>query len=125
MKKFAKILSLIVIFSALACIFVSCNSNQKADHTVTFMTVSSITYTKTTGMICSYVSKSKNKISVKDGEIIGPAPVDTKYGSGTLYRFIGWYTEKDYINRWDLYKDEVRSDLTLYPKYERISQFYD
>ena len=82
------------------------------------MKVSAITYTQCKGVQCVYVSA--DTISVEDGEVIGSAPVNTQYGGGTIYRFAGWYTEKECLNRWDLYRDEVRSNLTLYPKYEKV-----
>lgn len=51
-------------------------------------------------------------ITINSGECIGnlaPTPIKNY--------FAGWYTEKECVNRWDLYKDEVKSNITLYAKY--------
>ncbi|MBR2052759.1 MAG: InlB B-repeat-containing protein [Clostridia bacterium] len=41
----------------------------------------------------------------------------TKYSSN--WRFLGWYTSQDGTDKWDLYRDEVKSDMTLYAIYEK------
>ena len=117
MKKILKMFVLVLAVCTAACVFTGCSKN----HTVTFMTAKNISYTNSKGVQCVYVSTGDNKISVEDGEVIGSAPINPQYGTGDLYRFVGWFTEKECINQWDLYRDEVKSDLTLYPKYEKIS----
>ncbi len=114
MKRFKKIFVLVLVVCAASFMFAGCGDSS--NHTVTFMKATSIVSIK--GKIqCSYVSVKT--ISVEDGGVIGSAPVNTQNGS--FYRFAGWYTEKECLNQWNLYKDEVRSNLTLYPKYEKVS----
>ncbi|MBR3790943.1 MAG: InlB B-repeat-containing protein [Clostridia bacterium] len=62
----------------------------------------------------------ESTITVAHNDIIGdesPAPMGTKYSSN--WRFLGWYTSQDGTDKWDLYRDEVKSDMTLYAIYEK------
>lgn len=59
------------------------------------------------------------QLEIESGSVLG------NVGKGNYlkdkYRFCGWYTDKDYTEQWNLYKDEVRSDMTLYAKWEKIN----
>lgn len=121
MKRFAKtipLISLIFVLFLATCILVGCN-NAKT-YSVIFMTATNITYSESQGVQCFYISTDNDTIFVEEGSVIGSAPVKTQYGTGQLYQFAGWFTEEECINQWDLYRDEVRSNLTLYPKYVRV-----
>lgn len=64
--------------------------------------------------------RQKSAITVEAGKYIGNQTPNTTYGTGTLYAFVGWYTEKECINSWNTYKDAVNCDMTLYAKYVLI-----
>lgn len=121
MKQYTKtipLLSLVFILFLATCMLAGCN-NAKT-YSVVFMTAINITYTESQGVNCIYSSTNNDTIFVEEGNVIGSAPVNTQYGTGKLYQFAGWFTEKECINQWDLFRDEVKSNLTLYPKYVRI-----
>lgn len=59
------------------------------------------------------------KIKVEDGVVIGALDLKSFYNADK-YRFCGWYTDESYSSQWNLYKDEVRCNLSLYAKLERI-----
>ena len=55
---------------------------------------------------------------VHDREIVGPITLkDAKED----YLFCGWFTDEDYIYQWNPLTDEVRCDLSLYSKWEKIT----
>ena len=94
-------------------IFAGCGSTYK----ITFMKATSLTYLRGTETI-SYVFAENTTIEIKKGEVIGSNnEPDTTYGTGFTFKFDGWYTDKNFNYKWDLNKDEVKTNLTLYPKY--------
>ena len=122
MKQFAKtipLFSLVFVLFFATCMLVGCNKDNQSTttYTVTFMRAS---YIIDTGDDISYNYLTNKQISVEENSVIGSISINTKYGTGKLYQFAGWFTEEECINQWDLYRDEVRSNLTLYPKYVRI-----
>lgn len=54
------------------------------------------------------IQVSNSKIPVKEG-----------------FDFVGWYTELEYINQWNLYNDYVKSNMTLYAKWEKEKHLYN
>ena len=112
-KKLPKVLTcLLIAVFMLACVpyLTACNDEK---HSVKFKVAASIS----TYVDFNVVYKSAGSIEVKDGECIGSDAPDPTYAGGQTFEFAGWYTEKELINKWDIYKDEVRSDMTLYAKY--------
>lgn len=53
--------------------------------------------------------------TVKSGQLAQPVQAPTQEG----YIFEGWYQDKALTQPWDLEKDKVRSDLTLYASWDR------
>lgn len=117
MKKVLSTLSLTLILIFVSCILIGCGDKE---YKVTFMSAVNILYSDNLGISCVYRSKDEGVIFVKEGEVIGASPVNTTYGTGNYFKFVGWYTEEECLNQWDLYRDEVRSNLTLYPKYIKV-----
>lgn len=58
------------------------------------------------------------ELEVKEGDVIGSLNLGNYQEN--KYRFLGWYTNEEYTEQWSLYKDEVRCNLSLYAKLERI-----
>ena len=112
-KKLSKlIVCSIVAIMILACVplFSACKDKT---YSVEFKVASSI---NSFGELTVFY-KTADTIEVEDGECIGNSAPNATYAGGHTYEFAGWYTEKELINKWDIYKDEVRSDMTLYAKY--------
>lgn len=55
---------------------------------------------------------------INEGGIVGK--IELKDIKDT-YRFCGWFTEEDYIYQWNPLKDEVRCDIILYSKWEKLT----
>ena len=59
-----------------------------------------------------------SKVECEANSAIGnKAPEAGKY---PFKKFKGRYPEKELLTQWNLYSDEVKSDMTLYPRYEMI-----
>ena len=112
-KKLSKvIISLLVItLLSFATILSACGENKKTC-TIQFKVAQYISSINN-----SVVYKVKKTIDIDVGECIGDSAPDGKYGTGYTYEFAGWYTEIELINSWNLYKDEVRTNMVLYAKY--------
>lgn len=54
---------------------------------------------------------------VEKGEVVGHINL---HHDRETYKFLGWYTDEDYIYQWNPYKDAVMCDLTLYAKWEKL-----
>lgn len=111
MKKLLKpitiCLLLLIIFSCAAC--------GKNTYTVTFMKVQHMYETSNGDMNYKFIKNTTVEIS--KGEVIGTDNSPSTNYQSYKYIFAGWYTEKEFINKWDLNQDEVKSNITLYPKY--------
>lgn len=120
MKKIIPNFLLIIFLTLTAIMFVGCKQNKNT-YSVTFMKASRISYSSYNSKI-TYTYISNSTIEIEKNEVIGTnnAP-DTQYLNGRTYRFIGWYTDKEFNYMWDLSKDEVKSDLILYPRYQKIN----
>lgn len=123
MNKIFKVLSIAFVLVLGSFLFVGCgNDNSDNDNTtyqITFMRAYHVSEVYDSDELrCLYIKDIS--VEVEEGSVIGPVSADTEYGDGSLYRFVGWYTEEECINQWNLYADIVRSNLTLYPKYEKI-----
>jgi hypothetical protein len=118
MKKYTKIVSLVFVLFIGVFMFAGCGNTQK-QHNVSFMTPYNITYTESAGVNCSYAVEGGADKTINDKEVIGAVSINTQYGADNLYKFVGWFTEEECLNQWDLYRDEVRCDLILYAKYVR------
>lgn len=103
-------LFLLVIYPLSIC-FTGCSST----YTVTFMKASNLSYYNDT-VRCIYIKDFS--IEISKGQVIGTeeSPNPT-FGDGRVYKFDGWFTDKEYNYKWDLNKDEVKTNITLYPKY--------
>ena len=112
-----KKISKVFIFSLVAIMVLSCvpllSACKDNTYNVEFKVASSI---NSFGELTVFY-KTADTIEVEDGECIGSAAPNPTYAGGQTYEFAGWYTEKELINKWDIYKDEVRSNMTLYAKY--------
>lgn len=118
MKKHINKLLLIFIFALIMPLsfLTGCGSTYK----ITFMKATWLRYVQETEIIL-YDFTENTTIEVKNGEIIGSEnEPNTTYGTGTVYKFEGWYTDENHNYKWDLNKDEVKTNLTLYPKYTWI-----
>lgn len=63
-------------------------------------------------------NKIKERV-VKAGELVSQPnvyPAEEKYSN---YLIEGWYTEPEYINKWDFAKDVVERDMVLYAKWDK------
>ena len=56
---------------------------------------------------------------INDGEVIGSITLQNIKEDS--YRFCGWFSDKEHIYQWNPVKDEVRCDLILYSKWEKIT----
>ena len=115
----SKKLSKVVVSCLIAIMLLSfipmlsaCKDEEDKTYTITFKVAQSIS-----PLNSSVIYKTAKTIEVEDGECIGNSAPSGKYGTGYTYEFAGWYTEEELINQWDLYRDEVRSDMVLYAKY--------
>lgn len=63
-------------------------------------------------------NKIKERV-VKAGELVSQPnvyPAEEKYSN---YLIEGWYTEPEYVNKWDFTKDVVTGDMILYAKWDK------
>jgi len=110
-KIIATVLSLFILLSSLVLLS-GCEKERKYE--VTFMIADSIVVQ---GESFKVNYKEADSIKIYDEELIGNKAPDAEYQNSITYTFAGWYTEKECINSWNLYKDEVESNVTLYAKY--------
>lgn len=123
-----KATTLLIALCILICSLVSCGTSGGAEteqteqtvyHTVTLYLVTDNVnlYGKTINSEKQFFSAIKPiEIQVADGEIIGEIDLDNmNYSDKT---FSGWYTEKACVTIWNIYKDEVRTDMQLYGYYK-------
>lgn len=115
MKKILTFLLIIIIISVFPIFLCSCSCKNvdTTTYTVTFMQAT-LSYNSHTDMV-NHIFSKKTIIHVSEGNVVGSAnePNVDKYG----YTFSGWYTDKYFNDKWNLNKDEVNSNLILYPKY--------
>lgn len=53
-------------------------------------------------------------------EHVNEPKLEAEYKVGdSTYKFIGWYTEKEYTNLFDFKKTKISQDTTLYGKFEK------
>lgn len=117
MKKRFSIFLLLLI--CVMPILVACNE-APTTYSVTFMTPKTISVISGEMYINPKAYQPKSTITVEAGKYIGDQAPDATYGTGRLYAFVGWYTEKECINSWNTYKDAVNCDITLYAKYVKV-----
>ena len=87
-------------------LFVGCE--QEETYTITFMKLDSPTAKKFT---------EETTIQCEANSVIGDkAPL---FKLNSYYVFAGWYTEEGCINTWNLYTDEVKSNITLYARFDK------
>ena len=104
-----KLFILIIICCVICTLFVGC---QKEEPVVTY----TVTFIQPGNMATA--ERVIAKITCEANSVIGnKAPEAGKY---PFKKFKGWYTEKELLTQWNLYSDEVKSDMTLYPLYEMI-----
>ena len=109
----------LVILLLLVCVlpfFAGCNNTQTNNYEVTFMTASHIT--SVSDDVTVFYQKAKT-VTVEKGGYIGSQAPSATYGTGKTYVFAGWYTEQEYVYKWDLNKDQVNTNITLYAKYTK------
>lgn len=99
MKKFFTIIfSIILLILPLS----ACTEEEKEYHTVTF-------YTEIRAGTFAYHKKAE--IQVADGDVIGNQVPDTG-----LISYV-WYTSKTGNIEWNIYSDEVKTDMSLYGRW--------
>lgn len=61
-----------------------------------------------------------DKIEVKENGVIGNIEVDVKLAEKKGYKFCGWFTDESYTLQWNTLTDPVKTNITLYAKWEEI-----
>ena len=113
MKK--RLLSILFAFMLICTLLIGC---KKETYTVTI--VSHVSDDNPAAYIDELIINTffkQTEFEIAANSVIG----DIDLPSPTTYRFCGWFTDEDYTEQWSLYKDEVRSDLTLYAKWEKLT----
>ncbi|MDR3217087.1 MAG: InlB B-repeat-containing protein [Clostridiaceae bacterium] len=111
MKKCSRLLMVILLVALAAVGLTACEeedgvpaATELEDYTVIFN---------------SNGGSSVQSVTIKKGEkIIAPNPAPTKGG----YSFEGWYKEEGLVNTWNFAVDTVISNVTLYAKWEVVSE---
>ena len=114
-KLFVPMIFILVVFACCSFLTACEEENAPVIYTVEFYAPSATNLSKENPKFFSKVTS----IEINKGECIGGNAPTQSFVSSLNYTFVGWYTEKEYINPWNLYKDEVQTNMTLYAKYVR------
>ncbi len=102
-----KTVSVLIIMALCFCMVSLVSCAEKEPHTVTvcFVTVDK--------QERKSVSSDTTEIQVEHGSPVGD--ISSMCPSGT---FVGLYTDKVCMSEWNMHKDKVKSDMTLYLYYK-------
>lgn len=79
--------------------------------------VDSCSYGSNTVDFCTFTNTKLNKITVDSDTYIDEPKISLKNN-----KLLGWYTDKNFVNKWNFKRDAVTSDMTLYAKWENTAQ---
>lgn len=126
MKKTISIILALLLLTTVCFLLVACGDKEAITYTVTIRSEWEKSfkhkYIKNSALSLLYYDGVWEKREIKENDIVGEIEVDNETAQKKGYKFCGWFVDEACTMAWNTMLDPVRSDMTLYAKWEEIGE---